>query len=95
MPLLDFFGQQFADPKMNPGGGLGVVPPHGLGVVPHGSGVVPHGKSAPFLGETMNAYRCLQAICENGIDQEEEKLELVCMRSIIYMLVFNTKNELH
>ena len=54
MPLLDFFGQQFADPKMNPGGGLGVVVPHGLGVVPQGAGVVPHGKSAPFLGETIS-----------------------------------------
>ena len=39
---MDFFGQQLADPKMKPGGGLGVVP-HGIGVVPQGVGVVPHG----------------------------------------------------
>ena len=57
---MDFFGQQLADPKMKPGGGLGEVP-HGAGVVPHGLGVVAHGggwtwvhdagMSAPFLGK--------------------------------------------
>ena len=65
MPLLDFFGQQLADPKMKPGGGLGVVPhgvgvvPHGIGVVLHGVGVVAHGgggswvhDAAPFLGKS-------------------------------------------
>ena len=70
MPPLDFFGQQFADPKMNPGGGLGVVP-HGLGVVPqgggvapHGVGVVPHGTSAPFLGETISWRREVMYVCK-------------------------------
>ena len=61
---MDFFGQQFADPKMNPGGGLGVVA-QGGGVVPHGVGVVPHGASAPFLGEVGRLGTL--PICENSI----------------------------